>query len=199
MKWEQPPAEGSGKPYCHYINKRSGTPCKNPPMHGIDKCNVHAGGSRKMAKQNAVEQQVVAVVSDYKPDIVVDNPLTALAEVSAEVTEVKDLFAAKARALVKAGDSRYMSDVGTEQLRSEVALYERALDRCVATLATIAKLNIDERLAKVSEAQIDLVDRALTTALIQAGLNHIQQTAVRGEFAHVLRVQSRRADKPNVR
>jgi hypothetical protein len=48
---------------------------------------------------------------------------------------------------------RYSSAEGSEQMRSEVALWERALDRCEKVLTAMARLNIDERLARVSEEQ----------------------------------------------
>ena len=67
-------------------------------------------------------------------------------------------------------------------------MYERALDRTVHVLATIARLNIDERLVKISQQQADLVKTALLGALDDAGLPREQQREAAGHLARRLRV-----------
>ena len=59
---------------------------------------------------------------------------------------------------------------GAEQLRSEVALLERAMGHCAQVLVAIAKLDIDSRLAAISEAQADAVVRCINAALAAAGI-----------------------------
>jgi hypothetical protein len=69
------------------------------------------------------------------------------------------------------GRLRYeAAGAGTEQLRAEVSLFERALDRCTTVLATIAKLDIDARLARITELQAAAVLRAVDVAIAKAGV-----------------------------
>lgn len=82
----------------------------------------------------------------------VDNPLVMLAELAGEILATKNIFRDRLGRLSE--DAwRHTDARGAEQLRAEVALYERALDRSARILADIARLKIDERLAAISEAQ----------------------------------------------
>ena len=65
---------------------------------------------------------------------------------------------------------RYSSDLGTEQLRAEVTLLTGALRESREVLATIAKLNIDERLIAIEEGKAQMVLRALQAGLAAAGV-----------------------------
>ena len=71
---------------------------------------------------------------------------------------------------------------------AEVQVFERAMDRAVTVLATIARLNIDERLAKISEQQAALVREALNRALADAGVPREQQRETVTHLARHLRV-----------
>jgi len=55
---------------------------------------------------------------------------------------------------------RYTHGSG-EQLRSEVAVVERAMDRAANVLTMIAKLNLDERLVRLEEAKAALVEKLI--------------------------------------
>ena len=57
-----------------------------------------------------------------------------------------------------------------EQLRSELGLYERALDRCGRFLEIAAKLDFDQRIARISAAQVDLIESAVMGTLGELGL-----------------------------
>jgi len=82
---------------------------------------------------------------------------------------------------------RYETEFG-EQLRSEVALLERAMDRCERVLVAMARLNIDERPTRVSEAQGKLVVEVAPGAFADIGLNPELQEAVRPAIARRLRM-----------
>jgi hypothetical protein len=98
----------------------------------------------------------------------VDDRLRELAKLAGQVLAWRDELAARVNALTSlrytAGESR------TEQLRAEVALFERALDRCAALLGLMARLGIDTRLARISERQADAVVRAADAAIAAAGV-----------------------------
>jgi hypothetical protein len=133
-------------------------------------CATHGGNApqvRSKAAERVLEDQVNQAVA--KLNIVpIGDPLTALNQLAGEIVAWKDTLREKASAL---GDAlRYQSDIGTEQLRAELVLYERALDRAVSVLGVIAKLNIDERLAAIEERQAKMIEDGLFAAFEEAGL-----------------------------
>ena len=66
---------------------------------------------------------------------------------------------------------RYGTEGGGEQLRAEVAVLERAMDRCGKLLTDLARLNIEERLAAVREATARMLEQALDVALEASGVS----------------------------
>lgn len=85
---------------------------------------------------------------------------------------------------------RYESEGGGEQLRSEVAVLERAMDRAGRLLVDIAKLNIEERLARVTERQAEMTMDALAAAMGELGMSGEQQRQARVLVARHLRAVS---------
>ena len=87
------------------------------------------------------------------------------------------------------GDIRFKDKAGAEQLRSEVAVYERALDRSIRALTGVTKLGIDAQLANASKAQYEIVKTALMKTLMRLGLDAEQLASARSimaeEFAKV--------------
>jgi hypothetical protein len=167
---------------CTGTSKQSGERCKRPPAKGLDKCSIHAGLSKAKRKVAAAESRLRQDLArlDVAP---VDNPLEEIARVAAQVLWFKDRVAERVNELTSI---RYSTD-GGEQLRAEVALFERSLDRCEKFLTAMARLNIDERLARISEQQADLVTFAVTAALEELGLSPDQQTEARRHVARHLR------------
>lgn len=177
------PLKAMSVPDCGGTNRR-GDPCGNPAGKGTDhlgfgNCSSH-GGSTRNGRKHAVSQQARAELArlNLPP---VDDPLSALAAVTAEVIGWKDQMAGLVNKLASV---RYEGDGMGEQLRAEVALFERALDRCEKFLTAMARLDIDDRLARVSEAQAAVIIGVLLAAL--AAVPHPDQerflAAVDSEF-----------------
>jgi hypothetical protein len=82
---------------------------------------------------------------------------------------------------------RYEDEKSAEQLRSEVSVMERAMDRCGRLLVDIAKLNIEERLATVTEKQAQMAMDALAAAMREMGMGLEQQREARTLVARHLR------------
>ena len=137
---------------CTATAKRTGEQCRLLAVLGATVCRSHGGAAPQVRAAAAVrlaEEQGRAVLArlNLPP---VDDPLTELAKIAAEAVAWKDAMAGKVSELT---ELRYKAGEGGEQLRAEVALWERALDRCERFLTAMARLNIDERLAAISEAQ----------------------------------------------
>ena len=93
------------------------------------------------------------------------------------------------------GSLRYESKTGGgEQLRAEVAVLERAMDRCGRLIVDLAKLNIDERIvqinARVTEEQVRLVFKVVMGALADIGLGPELQEAARMAIARRLKAHA---------
>lgn len=134
---------------------------------GVGACKLHSGSTRtgdKTAARISAQLTLAALAGDAEP---VANPLTALSELAGEVLRWKRIMSGIVAELERL---RYEGVAGTEQIDGRVLLFERALDRCANTLALIARLNIDDRLAKVSERQADTVITAIESALTAAGV-----------------------------
>ncbi|MEV5944231.1 hypothetical protein [Streptomyces sp. NPDC051994] len=118
----------------------------------------------------------------------VDNPLRALAELAGEMTVFKDALAGLVRKL-DVDEIRYKGGAG-EQIRAEVILYERALERTGQLLVNVARLNIDDRLAAIEEKQADAVIAAIEAALASVGVRGADAIAAKKVAARHLRAVS---------
>lgn len=127
------------------------------------------GGKNKTTGQRkeVIKQERKARVAIRRLKITpVEDPLTALKELAGEVIAWKQAMQDKVKELEHL---RYRGE-HAEQIRAEVVLYERAIDRCVSTLSVIAKLNIDERLAAITERQAEMLEQGLMAAFEEAGI-----------------------------
>lgn len=135
------------------------------------------GGRTAAARLRAVDEEARKQLArlDVPP---VEDPLSELAKVCGQVLGWKDTMAGMVNDLD--GRLRYegKGDAGGEQLRAEVALWERALDRCERFLTAMARLNIDERLTRIAEAQAAIILDVFSAALEQAGITGEQADAV---------------------
>lgn len=160
--------------------RKDGSPCKGPAVNGSDKCRMHLGKKTSVVKLAHQAEQLL-----YQYDAgPVQNPLEALQALAGRALALEHAIGTIVNDL---NTIRYGSDAGGEQLRSEVAVLERAMDRAGRLLVDIAKLNIDERLAKVTERQTEIVAGALAAALGEMGLSPEQQRDARSRVARHLR------------
>jgi hypothetical protein len=169
-----------GKVVCG-AKTRKGT-CGSSPMKGGKRCRMHGGASPQAlnaAARRVAEQQISASFSRVTIEPVA-NPLDALAQLAGEVVAWKNLLGTYVEKLTGQrtddyGDSapgvRYQQEYGGEQIRGEVVLFERALDRCSQVLTAIAKLNIDDRLTAIGERQIDLLEAVLEAGMAELDLS----------------------------
>lgn len=149
--------------------REDGGPCRLAPVPGGTRCRFHGGRTpqaQKAAARRLAEVDVMKAVGEVigRP---VANPLEALSLLGGQCLALKDRLAEMVADLdgVTIGE-------GSEQVRAEILLFERALDRCANVLAVIARLNIDERLAVISERQADVIIGAVDAILDHLGIRN---------------------------
>ena len=165
---------------------RAGGTCQQVPIHGTRRCRYHGGKSPNAlagAARRQAEDQMRKVLGRLNV-VPVEHPLTELLSLAGEAKAWKNLCAEHVANLERL---RYGTE-GGEQIRGEIVLFERAMDRCNTILSSIAKLNIDERLAAIQERQVEVVAVALGKVLAELGLSLEQQQEARHGLARHLRV-----------
>lgn len=164
-------------------------PCLNFPQGDQTRCKFHGGKTPQAiagGKKRAVEREAQAVMRELNVQPV-HNPLQALSELAGEILTWKDLMAAHVANLQ---DKLRYEGEHAEQIRGEVTLYERSMDRAVTVLAAIGRLKIDERLAAITEAQIKQMAQILEGALNALGMDYDQKRVAFEEFARLSRKAS---------
>ncbi|NUR02558.1 MAG: hypothetical protein HOY79_40300 [Streptomyces sp.] len=117
-------------------------------------------------------RQLLAELGEARP---VTDPAGELQRVAGEIVAMKD---AAARIVQGLSSMRYVGATGAEQLRAEVAVYERALDRAAKVLTDMVKLGLEARQVGLAEAQGVLVAQAIRAILGELGLTPEQQARV---------------------
>ena len=159
---------------CTATSKQTGRQCGQSAVKGASVCRFHGGASpgvRAAAAERVAEQdarQALATLDALLgPAEAVENPLERLQQLAGEADRWQGLMAQRVARLTAVG---YESVAGFEQVKAEVQLYTGAMDRLATILATIARLNIDARLAAIAGQQADTVIAAIDTALEWAGV-----------------------------
>lgn len=185
MGGARPPAR---KQKCGRIKSTTGKRCDAWAMTDQDVCGAHGGRSpqaRAKAKERGAERAIAGALGKLQI-VPVHDPLTALAELAGEILAWKQLAAEKVAELKSMERENHLA--GNEEVRASILVFERAMDRAVTVLATIARLNIDERLTKISEQQAELVKTALMKALGDVGMTREQQREATTHLARHLRL-----------
>ena len=142
-------------------------------MHGGKTPAARAAASRRLAEDKVRRSLDEVEVRE------VENPLVELQRLTAEVVAWKDALASHVAAL--GDDYRFLDDKGAEQLRAQVALYERGLDRAGKFLELWARLGIDAMLAemrvRVTQAQVAAMTRGLEAYRKAAGVEGVEHEA----------------------
>jgi hypothetical protein len=163
------------KRYCGAKKRQGDGTCRRPPGWGTShpdwgRCKLHGGSGpdpTKAAEAERLDHEVRTLFGKTVSAIPIANPLTAYAA-----------FAGRVMAWMNAMDEllddvkspRYGSESG-EQIRGEVQLFERSMDRCNAVLSSYARLKIDERLVRIAEEQKQMVLQAIDLAFATAGVS----------------------------
>lgn len=132
---------GKDHPRCAAHNNR-GEPCMRQPRDGTYVCRTHGGAAPQVIAAGAARRAAKAAEADARAalgwtmDGKVDDPLAAMEGLAAMAVAMTTALAERVNAL---GSVRFSSDYGVEQLRAEVGLLERSMDRTAKMLELVAK------------------------------------------------------------
>ena len=155
---------------------RQGERCRNAAGYktdhpGFGNCAFH-GGATPSGRVSALNKEAARLL--YRHDATpCGDPLEALQRLAGRALALEETIG---RLVNELGEIRYEDAKGAEQLRAEVAVLERAMDRAGKLLVDIAKLNIDERLVRVTEKQAAMAEKALLATLGEMGMDAGQQS-----------------------
>lgn len=180
---------------CGARKRQTDGTCQRPagwgtPHTGIGRCKLHGGStishirSAEVAEAERVVREVFGKAVEVTP---IDNPLAVYAQFAGRVMAWLDLMDSL---LTNARSPSYSSELNGEQIRGEVILFERAMDRANTVLGTYAKLNIDDRLSRITEVQQAMVVQAIEAALATAGVTGTRAIEAKAAAARRLRVVS---------
>lgn len=154
-----------------------------PPMctdHGANRGSHQSGLAAVRGIDAKAAERLTEILSEHgekllRPDPVSD-PLSELLELAAEMKALKEILRQVAAYLYSKDRIRYAHAKVGEQLRMEILLYERAVERYAKILIDISKLKIEERLAGIRQQTADMLERALDAAIeeMQVGLDRRQ-------------------------
>lgn len=168
----------SNKPRCRGHTPRG--PCRNFPVKGSTVCRMHGGAARQVrrkAAERVAGDRAQRMAERYAPAAEpISDPLSALLTLAGEIAGFKDFVGARVAEL-RAESWRY-EGINAEQLRAELALYERSLDRAARVLVDINRLDLEERLVRVSERQAEQVAAVVTGVLDELDLSPEQAARV---------------------
>lgn len=176
--------------------------CRNFAVEGSEppRCTTHgaAAGSfpAKGAAMNAVENhmtdRLAALMAANWEKLAnpepVGNPLDEMLRLAAEIKAMKDVLRDAFILLWQSNKVRYAHSKAGEQLRVEILLYERSLERLGRILLDISKLKIEERLAGIRQQTADMLERALDAALEESGVGLEGKASAREALHRHLRI-----------
>lgn len=147
--------------------KRDGSPCGSPPVKGALVCFQHGGQLppvKKAAAKKLAEESVrkeIESMRDIAPMTGIRDVYSDLLEVAAVASVWRKLLQDRVSYLNNLGYSTLESG---EQVRADVMLFERALERSAKIGESLARLNLDERKQSLDErmaAQLGMVIKAI--------------------------------------
>ncbi|MGH7667433.1 MAG: hypothetical protein ACREN1_09035 [Candidatus Dormibacteria bacterium] len=127
--------------------------------------------------RDLLDREARGYLAKYGMGEPIQDPVRALAALAGECRDLKDFFAERVKLL---GDAEWVStsDLGVDALAAIGQAYERALDRCAKVLTDMARLGIEERLTRISEAEAVALGASLDRALAGAGVDAAQKAKV---------------------
>lgn len=172
---------------CTKKSKQSQQRCRRWAAPGQDCCVMHGANSpgarinaQKRLRAAEAEAEAKAVLAHEGITPVLD-PIEELGVLTSEVLALKDALARRVNSI--RGELSTTNQLGTDALRVDVELYERALDRSGKFLDMLVRNGFEEKRIRITQAQASLVARAVEGILDAAGLTAEQYGRARAAAA----------------
>lgn len=185
---------------------RSCRVCKKPISTHTGFCEAHNSYAAQQRREEVLatlheltegdRKEMVRVLKDMDglrhalelKDIVdyqaINNPYEELYRLAGQAVKWKDILAERVATLHELG---YEGKTG-EQIKAEVQLFAAALTECRNILVSISKLDVEERMVRVAEAQALMIAEALGRVLDSLGLDDNTVLRARSGVAERLRL-----------
>jgi hypothetical protein len=167
---------------CLYDARSGQKGCPNERTLDFDFCNPHLNTPR--GRQHVtdviarggltVPSQVEAAIKQAQEVPDVDYQTSALEKMSEALDLILNWLNESRSNLDALGGSenwRYRDRAGTEQQRTELGVYERALDRMSRHLSSMSKVALQEKIVTLGKAQVDMMIRMMISVITELKLD----------------------------
>jgi hypothetical protein len=181
-------AEGRDR-WCGAKKRQGEGTCHRPAGWGTDhpgagRCKLHGGSTRNLRTKAHRDGTLDAArrLTALHDVVAVDDPIAALLGLAGQLVALVDVLRSFVADLSSVA---YEGDKTGEQIKGELQVYLAAAARAESILTNIIRLNLEERLVRVNEAQSDMVVVLIEHVLARAGLE-VQAVDVRSWVADEL-------------
>lgn len=171
------------RPRCVHPALTTGERCRRNPRPGATVCKKHGANAPQVAaaaeqrQQEAAAEVVVRRLLDDPDAAPIRDPVAQLQRLAGRVANAVDVIGERVNALERI---RHESVSGSEQLRAEVAVWERLLGRLQSLLVDMERLNLGERAAQLEEDKAQLLAVGMGWFLENMALSEVEhQRALR--------------------
>lgn len=158
---------------------QSGKPCPNPPNRHLTVCRMHGADARHL-KEIAARRELEAKVRKLLPDTFEPHPdvIGEALRLASEAAAFRDAL----RSRVDLDQLSTRNEYTGEQVRAEVQLYERALDRLGKLLIDLHRAGMMEVAARRQDEAYRAEIRAEVEAQFAAQVAPLLRGAVEGRW-----------------
>lgn len=172
---------------CGARSKQTGAQCKAWAIRGTNppRCRHHAGRrtaviKAEIATRARAERAYDRAQRAWNPDPTEETTLDDLLRIKNDALRWHTICQ---QLIGELQEIRYKTRSSGEQLRSEVALFERSLERCARICADLVRLGIEDRAARVQRAHTErlaeMLSQLMPALLTRAGLDYTDDTVRR--------------------
>lgn len=147
---------------------RAGNPCRQPPMTGQKVCRMHGGSApQTLAKAEAraitekAEETLVKLWPGLATQAPVKDPVDLLARTAGALEHMADVVGGRVNDL----NTSIAGGKDMTQLRAEIVLLDRLLDKLLKASEGMARLGIAERHVELEQERAAMVTAAFLGAI----------------------------------
>lgn len=162
---------------------RIGSGCRNERTLDFDYCTDHLNTPRgRQHVMDVIARGTLTLPSQVEDaikrasEVPDEDYQTSALEKMASALDVIQGWEREARANLDSlggpENRRYKDRAGQEQMRTELGVYERALDRLSRHLSAMSKIALQERIVTLGKAQVDMMIRMMLSVIAELRLSN---------------------------